>query len=115
MVSAAQAPSIRRVELGVRCVLSFLLVIREHAVLRRSLCATLTALIDPLAAPSGAIAYGLTPCPVLRAEVMWIGLLGLRLDRSGVQGRDPGTQRVQVRHCHSFRRSARLRRSFDDH
>ena len=51
MVSAAQAPSIRRVELGVGCVLSFLLVIREHAVLlRRSLCATLTALIDPLAA-----------------------------------------------------------------
>ena len=97
MVSAAQTPSVRRVELGVGCVLSFLLVIREHAVLRRSLCATLTALIDPLAAPSGAIAYGLTPCPVLRAEVMWIGLLGLRLDRSGVQGRDPGAQRVQVR------------------
>ena len=98
MVSAAQTPSVRRVELGVGCVLSFLLVIREHAVLRRSLCATLTALIDPLAAPSGAIAYGLTPCPVLRAEVMWIGLLGLRLDRPGVQGRDPGAQRVQVRH-----------------
>ena len=54
-------------------------MIREHAVLRRSLCATLTALIDPLAAPSGAIADGLTPCPVFRAEVMWIGLLGLRL------------------------------------
>jgi hypothetical protein len=65
-------------------------------VLRRSLCATLTALIDPLAAPSGAIAYGLTPCPVLRAEVMWIDVLGLRLDRSDVQGRDPGTQRFQV-------------------
>ena len=97
MVSAAQIPSVRRVELGLGCVLSFLLVIREHAVLRRSLCATLTALIDPLAAPSGAIAYGLTPCPVLRAEVMWIGLLGLRLDRSGVQGRDPGAQRFQVR------------------
>ena len=98
MVSAAEAPSVRRVELGFRRVLSFLLVIREHAVLRRSLCATLTALIDPLAAPSGAIADGLTPCPVFRAEVMWIGLLGLRLDRSGVQGRDPGAQRVQVRH-----------------
>jgi hypothetical protein len=98
VVSAAKTPSVRRVELGVRCVLSFHLVIREHAVLRRSLCAALTALIDPLAAPSGAIAYGLTPCPVLRAEVMWIGLLGLRLDRSGVQGRDPGTQCVQVRH-----------------
>jgi hypothetical protein len=98
VVSAAQAPSVRRVELGVRCVLSFLLVIREHAVLRRSLCATLTALIDPLAAPSGAIADGLTPCPVSRAEVMWIGLLGLRFDRSGVQGLDPDAQRVQVRH-----------------
>jgi hypothetical protein len=98
MVSTAQAPSVRRVELGVRCVLPFLLVIREHAVLRRSLCATLTALIDPLAAPSGAIAYGLTPCSVLRAEVMWIGLLGLRLDSPGVQGRDPGAQRVQRRH-----------------
>ena len=98
VVSAAQTPSIRRVELGVGCVLAFHLVIREHAVLRRSLCATLTALIDPLAAPSGAIADGLTPCPVLRAEIMWIGLLQLRLDRSGVQGRDPGTQRVQVRH-----------------
>ena len=98
VVSAAQTPSVRRVELGVGCVLSFLLVIREHAVLRRSLCSTLTALIDPLAAPSGAIADGLTPYPVLRAEVMWIGLLGLRLDRSGVEGRDPGTQRVQVRH-----------------
>ena len=98
MVSAAQAPSIRKVELGVGCVLSFLLVIREHAVLRRSLCATLTALIDPLAAPSGAIAYGLTPYPVLRAQVMWIGLLGLRLDRSGVQGGDPGAQRVQAWH-----------------
>ena len=98
MVSAAEAPSVRRVELGVGCVLSFLLVIREHAVLRRSLCATLTALIDPLAAPSGAIAYDLTPCPMLRAEVMSIGLLGLRLDRPGVQGRDPGAQRVQVRH-----------------
>jgi hypothetical protein len=34
--------------------------------------------------------------PVLRAEVMWIGLLGLRLDRSGVQGRDLGAQRFQV-------------------
>ena len=98
MVSAAQTPSVRRVEFGVGCVLSFLLVIREHAVLRRSLCATLTALIDPLAAPSGAIAYGLTPCPVLRAAVMWISLLGLGLDRSGVQGRDPGAQCVQVRH-----------------
>ena len=98
MVSAAQAPSVRRVELGVGCVLSFLLVIREHAVLRRSLCATLTTLIDPLAAPSGAIAYRLTPCPMLRAEVMRVGLLGLRLDRSGVQRRDPGAQRVQVRH-----------------
>jgi hypothetical protein len=98
VVSAAQTPSVRRVELGVRCVLSFLLVIREHAVLRRSLCATLTALIDPLAAPSGTIAYGLTPCPASSAEVMWIGVLGLRLDRSGVQGRDPGAQRVQRRH-----------------
>ena len=98
VVSAAQAPSVRRVELGVGCVLSFLLVIRKHAVLRRSLCATLTALIDPLAAPSGAIAYGLTPCPVFRPEVMWIGLLRLRLDRSGVQGGDPGAQCVQVRH-----------------
>ncbi|MGA7427050.1 MAG: 2-dehydropantoate 2-reductase N-terminal domain-containing protein [Rhodoplanes sp.] len=48
--------------------------------------------------PSGAIADGLTPCPVFPAEVMWIGLLGLRLDRSGVQGRDPGAQRVQPRH-----------------
>jgi hypothetical protein len=98
VVSPAQAPSVRRVELGVRCVLSFLLVIREHAVLRRSLCATLTALIDPLAAPSGAIADGLSPYPVFRAQVMRIGLLGLRLDRSGVQSRDPGAQRVQVRH-----------------
>jgi hypothetical protein len=98
MVSAAQAPSVRRVELGVRRVLSFLLVIREHAVLRCGLCAPLTVRIDPLAAPSGAIAYGLTPYPVFRAEVMWIGLLGLRFDRSGVQGRDPGAQRVQVRH-----------------
>ena len=98
VVSAAQTPSVRRVELSVGCVLSFLLVIREHAVLRRSLCATLTALIDPLAAPSGAIADGLTPCPVFRAEVMWISLLGLGLDRAGVQGRDPGAQRVQVRH-----------------
>ena len=73
-------------------------MIREHAVLRRSLWATLTVLIDPLAAPSGVIADGLAPCPVLRAEVMWIGLLGLRFDRSGVQGRDPGAQRVQMRH-----------------
>jgi hypothetical protein len=98
MVSAAQTPSVRRVELGVRCVLAFLLVIGEHAMLRRSLCATLTALIDPLAVPSGAIAYDLTPCPVFWAEVMWIGLLGLRRDRAGVQGRDPGAKRVQVRH-----------------
>jgi hypothetical protein len=98
MVSATQAPSVRGVELGVRCVLSFLLVIREHAVLRRSLLTALAILVDPLAAPPGAIAYGLTPCPVLRAEVMRIGLLGLRLDRSGVQGRDPGAQCVQVRH-----------------
>jgi hypothetical protein len=98
MVGAAQTPSVRRVELGVGCVLSFLLVIREHAVPRRSLCATLTALIDPFAAPSGAIAYGLTPYPMLRAEVMRVGLLGLRLDRSGVQGRDSGVQRFQVRH-----------------
>jgi hypothetical protein len=51
MVSAAQAPSVRRVELGVECVLSFLLVIREHAVLRLSLCATPTVLINPLARP----------------------------------------------------------------
>ena len=98
MVSAAQTPFVRRVELGVGCVLSFPLMIREHAVLRRSLCATLTALIDPLAAPSGAIADGFAPCPVFRAEVMWIGLLGLRLDRPGVQGSDPGAQCVQVRH-----------------
>jgi hypothetical protein len=98
MVSAAQTPSVRRVELGVRCVLSFLLVIREHAVPRRSLRATLPVPINPLAAPSGAIADGLTPYPVLRAEVMWIGLLGLRLDRSGVQSGDPGAQCVQVWH-----------------
>ena len=98
VVSAAQTPSVRRVELGIGCVLSFLLVIRKHAVLRRSLCATLTALIDPLAAPSGAIADGLTPCRIFRAEVMWIGLLGLRLDRSGIQGGDPGAQRVQAWH-----------------
>jgi hypothetical protein len=98
MVSAAKAPSVRRVEFGVGCVLTFLLVIREHAVPGRGFHAALTALIDPLAAPSGAIADGLTPCPVFRAEIMWIGLLGLRLDRPGVQGRDPGAQRVQVRH-----------------
>jgi hypothetical protein len=98
MVSAAQTPSVRRVELGVRCVLSFLLVIPEHAVLRRSLRATLPVPINPLAAPSGAIADGLTPYPVLRAEVMWIGLLGLRLDRSGVQSGDAGAQCVQVWH-----------------
>ena len=94
MVSAAQTPSVRRIELGVRCVLSFLLVIREHAVPGRGFRAALTALIDPLAAPSGAIADGLTPCPMLWAEVMWIGLLGLRLDRSGIQGGDPGAQCV---------------------
>jgi hypothetical protein len=29
---------------------------------------------------------------------MWIGLLGLRLDRSGVQSGDPGAQCVQVWH-----------------
>ena len=63
VVSTAQTPSVRRVELGVGCVLSFPLVIREHAVLRRSLCATLTALIDPLAAPSGAIADGFDAMP----------------------------------------------------
>jgi hypothetical protein len=98
MVSTAQAPSIRQIELGVRCVLSFLLVIREHAVPGRGFRAALTVLIDPFAAPSGTIAYGLTPGSMLRAEVMRIGLLGLRLDGSGVQGRDPGAQRVQVRH-----------------
>jgi hypothetical protein len=98
VVSAAQTPSVRRVELGVGCLLSFLLVVREHAVPGRGFRAALTALIDPLAAPSGTVADGLTPCPVLRAEVMWIGVLGLRLDRSGVQGRDPGAQRVQRRH-----------------
>jgi len=96
VVSAAQTPSVRRVELGVGCVLSFPPVIREHAVLRRSLCATLTALIDPLAAPSGAIAYGLTPCPVPWAEVMRVGLLGLRLDHPGVQGGYPDAERVQA-------------------
>ena len=98
VVSAAKTPSVHRVELGVRRVLSFLLVIRKHAVPRRSLAAALAVFIDPFAAPSGTIAYGLTPCPVLQAEVMWIGLLGLRLDSPGVQGRDPGAQCVQVRH-----------------
>jgi hypothetical protein len=98
MVSAAQTPSVRRVEPSVRCVLSFLLVVGEHAVLRRGLGAALAVLIDPFAAPSGTIADGLTPCPVLRAEVMWIGLLGLRLDRSGVQRGDSGAQRIQGRH-----------------
>ena len=98
MVSAAQAPSVVRVEFGAGRVLPFLPVVGEHAVLRRSLCATLTALIDPLAAPSGAIAYGLTPYPVLRAEVVRIGLLRLRLDRSSVQDGDPGAKRRQARH-----------------
>jgi hypothetical protein len=98
VVSAAQTPSVRRVELGVGGLLPFLLVVREHAVLRRSLCATLTALIDPFAAPFGAIADGLSPCPVPWAEVMRVGLLGLRLDHPGVQGRYPDAERVQVRH-----------------
>ena len=98
MVGAAQAPSVRGVELRFWRVLPLLLMVGDHAVPRRSLVAALTVRVDPLAAPSGAIAGGFAPCAVLRAEVMRVGLLRLRLDRPDIQGGDSGTQRVQPRH-----------------
>ena len=84
MVSAAQAPSVRRVELGVGCVLSFLLVIREHAVLRRSLCATLSALT--------------IVTDKLRSYGSALRNLVLRGVTTPVAGRITG-QRIPISHC----------------